>query len=104
MAQLRQQHEAFVARETVVLVTGPDTPEEMRNYFKEHDLPFVGLPDPTHTVLKRFGQEVRLFKLGRMPAQVLVDKRGLARFAHYGHSMADIPAPEEILELLGQLS
>jgi peroxiredoxin len=62
--------------------------------------PFVGLPDPTHTVLKLYGQEIKLFKFGRMPAQVTIDKQGLARFVHYGHDMTDIPENEEILELL----
>ena len=42
-----------------------------------------GLPDPKHSVLKRYGQEIKLFKLGRMPAQVIVDKQGQARYAHY---------------------
>ncbi len=67
-------------------------------------LPFIGLPDPTHSVLKLYGQEVNLFKLGRMPAQVLIDKTGLARFVHYGHSMADIPPNAELLELLDELN
>ena len=64
----------------------------------------MGLPDPEHMVLKLYGQEVNLFKLGRMPAQVVVDREGRARFAHYGHSMSDIPANEEILSLLDELN
>jgi hypothetical protein len=35
-----------------------------------------------------------------MPAQVAIDKNGMARFVHYGHNAADIPANEEILDLL----
>jgi peroxiredoxin Q/BCP len=35
-----------------------------------------------------------------MPAQVIVDKAGMARFVHYGHDMADIPSNTEVLELL----
>ena len=57
----------------------------------KNDLPFVGLPDPAHTVLKLYGQEIKLFKMGRMPAQVLVDKAGMARFVHYGHDMTRHP-------------
>lgn len=33
-------------------------------------------------------------------AQVLVDRGGVARFIHYGHSMSDIPRNEEILGLV----
>jgi hypothetical protein len=43
---------------------------------------------------------VNLFKFGRMPAQVAIDKNGTARYVHYGHNAADIPANEEILGLL----
>jgi peroxiredoxin Q/BCP len=39
-----------------------------------------------------------------MPAQVIVDKAGIARFVHYGHSMSDIPKNSELLELLDQLN
>lgn len=86
-----------------MLVAGPDDADAMRRYWEKHDLPFVGLPDPKHVVLKRFGQQVKIFKLGRMPAQVLVDREGLARFVHYGHSMTDIPPPDEIIGLLDSL-
>jgi peroxiredoxin len=92
MAQLRQDYSQFVARDIEVVVVGPE-------YFRKESLPFVGLPDPSAGVLKLYGQEVNLFKLGRMPAQVLIDKAGVARFVHYGHSMSDIPPNEEILAL-----
>ena len=73
MAQLRQEYAAFQERDAEILVVGPENADAFRRFFAEHDLPFIGLPDPDHIVLKRFGQEVRLFKLGRLPAQVIVD-------------------------------
>jgi peroxiredoxin len=103
MAQLRRDHAAFEARDVEVLVVGPEDAEAFSAYFAKEELPFVGLPDPEARVLKLYGQEVNLFKLGRMPAQVLVDKAGVARYVHYGHSMQDIPPNEEILALVDQL-
>jgi peroxiredoxin Q/BCP len=100
MAQLRQDYDKFLAQDTEIVVVGPENGAAFSSYWKNHKLPFIGLPDPTHTVLKRYGQEVNLFKFGRMPAQVAIDKQGLARFVHYGHNAADIPANEEILDLL----
>jgi peroxiredoxin len=100
MAQLRQEYDKFTAQDTEIVVVGPDDGKAFLNYWQKHDLPFMGLPDPTHSVLKRYGQEVNLFKFGRMPAQVAIDKKGLARFVHYGHDATDIPANQEILELL----
>jgi peroxiredoxin Q/BCP len=99
MAQLRQDHAQFVARDIQVVVVGPEDTRAFAAYWQKESLPFIGLPDPTHSVLKLYGQEVNLFKLGRMPAQVLIDKAGVARFVHYGHSMSDIPKNNEILIL-----
>jgi peroxiredoxin len=104
MAQLRQDYQEFVKRQAQVIVVGPDDAKAFQSYWRKHDLPFVGLPDPKASVLKRYGQEVNLFKLGRMPAQVIVDKAGVARFVHYGHSMSDIPKTAEVLGLLDQLN
>lgn len=100
MAQLRQDYDEFVAQDTQVVVVGPEGAEAFSMYWKQNKLPFIGLPDPTHTVLKRYGQEVSLFKFGRQPAQVTIDKNGQVRFVHYGHDPSDIPSNEEILTLL----
>jgi peroxiredoxin len=100
MAQLRQEYDKFTAQDTEIVVVGSDNAKAFSEYWRKNDLSFIGLPDPTHTVLKRYGQEVNLFKFGRMPAQVAIDKTGMARFVHYGHDATDIPANEEILGLL----
>jgi peroxiredoxin len=100
MAQLRQDYSKFQTLETEIVVVGPEDAGNFKLYWKSHKLPFIGLPDPTHSVLKRYGQEVNLFKLGRMPAQVIIDKQGTARFVHYGHDMSDIPENEEVLQTL----
>ena len=100
MAQLRHDYDKFTTQDTEIVVVGPDNATAFLNYWQKNDLSFIGLPDPTHSVLKLYGQEVNLFKFGRMPAQVAIDKQGTARFVHYGHNAADIPANEEILGLL----
>lgn len=104
MAQLRRNFQDFEQRDTTILVVGPEDAASFKAYWRQEDLPFIGLPDPSHTVLKLYGQEVRLFKLGRMPAQVLVDMSGILRYVHYGHSMADIPSNQEMIRLIDQLN
>lgn len=103
MAQLRQDHLEFEKRQTKIVVVGPENAQAFETYWRENELPFIGLPDPKASVLKLYGQEVNLFKLGRMPAQVIVDKAGVARFVHYGHAMSDIPENSELLGLVDQL-
>jgi peroxiredoxin len=104
MAQLRKDYPKFVQRQAKVIVIGPDGPKAFAEYWRQHDLPFIGLPDPKASVLKRYGQEVNLFKLGRMPAQAILDKAGFIRYVHYGHAMSDIPENAELLGLLDQLN
>lgn len=100
MAQLRQDYEKFVKLDTEIIVAGPEKAEAFKNYWEKENLPFIGLPDPEHKVLKLYGQEIKIFKLGRMPAQMLIDKSSKVRFVHYGHSMSDIPPNEEIINLI----
>ena len=104
MAQLRQGFEEFEKRGSEIVVVGPEGPKAFSDYWEEFDLPFVGLPDPKHTVLKLYGQEINLFKLGRMPAQLVVDKTGQVRYVHYGHSMGDIPSNAELWGILDEVS
>ena len=104
MAQLRQDYAEFTRQGAEIIVVGPEGEEAFKAYWKKESLPFIGLPDPKASVLKLYGQEVNLFKLGRMPAQVVVDKNGIARFVHYGHSMSDIPKNSELLDILLNLN
>lgn len=100
MAQLRQDYREFVARDAEVIAVGPDSHEAFRRFWEQHDIPFVGLADPEHRVADRYSQEVNIFKLGRMPAQYIIDREGHIRYRHRARSMSDIPEDDEILERL----
>jgi peroxiredoxin Q/BCP len=104
MAQLRQDYQKFVDRDAEVVVVGPDGEQDFKDYWQKEELPYVGLADPSHTVARRYGQEVKLLKLGRMPALMVVDKAGQVIYAHYGGSMSDIPPSPEILAVLDELN
>jgi peroxiredoxin Q/BCP len=67
-------------------------------------MPVIGLADPSHTVARRYGQEVKLLKMGRMPAMMVIDKAGVVRYKHYGDAMSDIPPSSEILAILDELN
>jgi peroxiredoxin Q/BCP len=104
MAQLRQDFKRFKTENSDILVVGPENSNAFAKYWDDNDLPFIGLPDPKHSVLKLYGQEIKLFKFGRMPAMVIIDKQGIVRFVHYGHSMSDIPENTEVLSTLKMLN
>jgi len=100
---LRRDNELFVERDTLVVSIGPEDGKVFRRYWEKNALPFSGLPDLHHSVLKLYGQQVKIFKLGRQPAQMLIDKKGILRYVHYGRSMKDIPSTVEMIALLDQL-
>ena len=104
MAQLRQDYEKYVDRNTAVIAVGPDSHAAFKKYWEEENLPFIGLADPEHEVARLYDQEVTLLKFGRVPAQMVIDKDGVVRYAHYAKSMSDIPDDETIFDLLDELN
>lgn len=104
MAQLRQDYEEFVRREAKVIVVGPEDRSAFEQYWRKEQLPFIGVPDPSHKVANIYGQQTKLLKLGRMPALILIDKAGQVAYRHYGHSMRDIPVNDALLSLLDRLN
>ncbi len=76
MAQLRRDYQEFVDRETEIIAVGPEGPEAFADWWHKHQMPFIGIGDPQHVIAKMFGQKVKLLKLGRMPAQFVIDKEG----------------------------
>ncbi len=103
MAQLRQEHQRIRELNTEIVIIGPEKAESFQKYWEKENLPFIGLPDPEHKVLDLYGQEVKILKLGRLPAQILVDSSGLIRHVHYGHSMMDIAPTEDIIKIIKKL-
>ena len=104
MAQLRQDYEKFVQRDTVVIAVGPDSKSDFKKFWEQKDMPFIGLADPDNRVAQMYDQEVNLLKFGRIPAQVIIDKDGIVQFAHYSRSMSDIPENDEILEKIDEIN
>ncbi|RPI86897.1 MAG: thioredoxin peroxidase [Chloroflexi bacterium] len=104
MARLRDGYDEFKRRGAEILAVGPDRLSTFRQYWTDEKIPFIGLPDPKHSVARMYRQEVNLFKLGRMPLNCVIDAEGYVRFAHYGSSMSDIPSNEEFLQVIDELN
>lgn len=95
---------AFTARDAVIITVGPDGTQSFQRYWTTENLPFTGLPDPQHKVADLYGQEWKLFKLGRIPALLLIDKQGRIRYQHYSDSMSDIPENLLVLTMLDKMN
>jgi peroxiredoxin Q/BCP len=101
---LRLDYAKFQALDSEVIALGPDGPNAFKRYWEENQMPFIGLADIHSKVAEQYQQEVNLFKLGRMPAQVIVDRQGKVRYSHYGDSMSDIPENDTILALIEKIN
>ena len=104
MAQLRQDYQKFVERNTEVITVGPEDANAFTTWWHEHQMPFIGIPDPKHDIAKLYNQEFKLFKGGRLPALAVIDKEGKIRLMHYADLPSDIPSDEEVLALLDNLN
>jgi peroxiredoxin len=104
LARLRDGYEKFTNRNVLILAVGPNASVAFKQYWQNEKIPFIGLPDPKHSVARMYKQEVNLFKWGRMPLNCVVDGRGYIRYAHYGNSMSDIPSNEELLQVIDELN
>ena len=60
--------------------------------------------DASKKVPNMLHQEVIMHKFGRMPAMLIVDKKGIIKCAYYGDSMKDIPRNENVFELLRKMN
>ena len=103
MARLRDEYSEFVARSAEILAVGPNDEATFKRYWRNERLPFLGLPDSDHKVASMYRQEVKLFKLGRMPLSCIVDTKGYVRYVRYGASMRDIPSNAELLQVIDEL-
>ena len=104
MARLCQDYKEFVKRDAEVIAIGPEDAETFAAYWRKENMLFPGLPDPKHAIANFYSQKVNPLKLGRLPAMVIIDKKGMIRYQHYGDSMSDIPENVNILSTLDELN
>jgi peroxiredoxin Q/BCP len=106
--------EAFRTRDAEVVSIVPEPRDLVREWQSKYDLPYPLLADPDAEVGKAYDQPVRFgilgdFSdfLGRMPAVVIVDRRGDEPeivYTHQGRSTFDRPEIDDLLAALDKHS
>jgi peroxiredoxin Q/BCP len=104
MVQLHRDYRKFVERDTEIIAVGPEAAGPFADWWHAHGMPFIGIADPEHTIARSYGQQVKLLKLGRMPADFLIDRNGMIRFKHRGDSMSDIPENRQVLSMIDEIN
>ncbi len=104
MARFRDSYSGYLERQAELIAVGPDGLEQFQRYWEREKLPFIGLPDPDHTVAKLYRQEVDLLKFGRMPLNCIVDIEGRIRYIHYSANRMDYPDTEIFFNVIDELN
>jgi len=60
LARLRDGYTDFTSRKAEILAIGPVQPSSFTNYWRENQIPFIGLPDIEKKVSKVYKQEINL--------------------------------------------
>ena len=76
-----------------------DSLEHARTYFQRHIIPFPCLIDPDHAVYDRYQVESKVVSLGQRPGLFVIDREGMARYAHIGWQQWEIPRNAEVLDV-----
>jgi len=104
LAQLRQDYPAFIERNAEIIVITQDGTHTIKRYWQENDIHFNGVTDYKSKVAEAYHQPVDAFDLGKLPAVFIVDKGGTIRYMHYGETMSDIPANQDLLIVLDHIN
>jgi peroxiredoxin Q/BCP len=104
MVQMGRDYAEFVKRNAEVIILGPNSPESFQRTWQMEELSMVGLSDPDSIIANIYHQEVKFMRMGRLPALMVVDTKGIIRFMHYGKSMSDIPDNPQVYGVLDQIN
>ncbi len=100
MVQLYQDRDKFEENKIKVVVICPENMEGITKFVSKNRVSFDLVSDENHILADKYGQKVVLMKLGRMPAQIVLDKNEDIIFKHYSNSMKDIVENDELLKAI----
>jgi peroxiredoxin len=104
LALLRREIDTFESRQAVILVIDPDRPDQIKEYWEREGLPFPGFADTENQVASLFHQKVDIFRDGRLPSIVILDRESRIRYRYDGASAPDLPANEILLAELDRIN
>jgi peroxiredoxin Q/BCP len=104
MVQMGRDYADFVSRNAEVIILGPNSSENFKRTWEIEELKMIGLSDPDSVIANRYHQEVKFMRMGRLPALLVLDQKGIIRFLHYGKSMTDIPDNSQVFQILDEIN
>ena len=96
---MTEQYQRFVEAGAEVLAVVYDSMERARQYFSDHNIPFMCLIDSNREVFDRYQVDNKLISLGQRPGLFIIDREGVVQFAHVGWQQWEIPDDSLVLEV-----
>ncbi len=97
MMQLHQDKKKFEQKNIKIIAICPEDTKTLQTFADKYELSFDLVADSDHVLAKKYGQQVKFLKLGRMPSQIVMDKDESVVFQHYASNMTDIIENNDIL-------
>ncbi len=97
MMQLHHDIDKFEKKKIKIVAICPEKLSSVEKFFNENKLSFDLISDPNHMLADRYNQQVKILKLGRMPAQIILKENSEIELKHFANSMKDIVENDEIL-------
>ncbi len=104
MMQLHKEKKEFDKRNIKVVSICPENIEKIERFLSSENIDLELVADPKHIIADEYNQQVKIFKLGRMPAQIILNNKGEKIFEHFANSMRDIIENREILSFIDEKS
>jgi peroxiredoxin len=84
LRRLHQHSDQLVETKTSVIVVSQNSTKSFKQYWSEHGLDFVGIPDPAYTIAGSVAQLESWEGQHKLPPTIFVlDKQGMVRFLDY---------------------
>ncbi len=97
MMQLHQDIDKFNEKKIKIVDICPEKESKVEAFIAKNKLNLDLVSDNSHNIANKYGQQVKLLKLGRMPAQIILDGKGEVVFKSFANSMKDIIENKDIL-------
>ncbi len=98
--QLHKDKHEFEKRSIKVVVICPEKLNNIHKFLSSEFLDLEFVSDPKHILANKYNQQVKILKLGRLPAQIILDKNGKKVFEHFANSMRDIVENHKIFDIV----
>ncbi|GEM_PF-94120 len=100
---LARSYPLFLEKGAAIVAVSSEPARALERWLQASVLPFPVVVDPEREIAETYGQRRSWWRVGELPAQFLICKRGIVRFVEYGRNPWDVTPPNWFLLAIGKL-